>query len=235
MKEYELIFNNLNCIDLDIYVSEYPSLTLTNEEIEEVPVERRSGNLIIKKGTYPDKKLPFKFKLINLDNYWSTIDRVYEWLTSIEDNRLLYDRQDRCYRVKNVDIGNLKKELMLYGEFDITFTCEPFLEDLNSTSILIAKNNFNVVCDGNMGAETLFKIYGNGNIQLTVDGETMAINNVSNYIEVDSKRMQVRNADGSSKDNDTTGNFITLTKGINTISWVGNVTKIELEFTNLYR
>ncbi len=63
----------------------------------------------------------------------------------------------------------------------------------------------------------------------------MVINEVSNYVEIDSKLLQVRNRDGTSKDNDTIGNFVQLSYGSNHISWSGNVSKVELEFTNLYR
>ena len=63
----------------------------------------------------------------------------------------------------------------------------------------------------------------------------MVINEVSNYVEIDSKLLQVRNQDGTSKDNDTIGNFVQLSYGANRVSWSGNVSKVELEFTNLYR
>lgn len=234
LKEGELIFNSKSNLDLNLKLQEYPSIPRTNEDYEEVPIERRNGNLIVNKGTYPNKVIPFVFTKTS-DNLHISLDEVEEWLLNVEDNRLMWGREDRCHRVKKIIFGDFRQEFKTFGSIEVTFICEPFMEDLNSTSIVITKNNFNVVCDGNMGAETLFKLYGNGNVQLTVDGETMTINNVSNYVEIDSKRMQVRDQGGNSKDNDTTGNFITLTKGFNTISWVGNVIKIELEFTNQYR
>lgn len=234
LREGEVYFNNNTSYNLNLFLENYPPLEVSNEEYEEVKIEGRCGSLYINKGTYSDKKIPFTFTFLS-ENIDINFEKIYTWLTEITENRLVFGRIDRCYKVKKIIFGDFKKEFINIGEFDVTFICEPFIEDLDSTKVNITTNNFKVNCNGNMGAETLFKIYGSGNIQLTVDGETMAINNVSNYVVIDSKLMQVRDNVGNSKDNDTTGNFITLTKGINTISWVGTVTKIELEFTNQYR
>ena len=63
----------------------------------------------------------------------------------------------------------------------------------------------------------------------------MQINNVSDYVEIDSNLLQVRNQDGTSKDNDTLGDFILLEKGENMISYTGSVTKVILEYTTKYK
>lgn len=81
----------------------------------------------------------------------------------------------------------------------------------------------------------MIKIYGTGNIQLTINNETMQINNVSDYVEIDSNLLQVRNKDGTSKDNDTLGDFVLLEKGENIISYIGEVTKIVVEYTTKYK
>lgn len=235
MKEYELIFNNKMSTELDLYVSEYPSIPMLTEETDTESVEGRSGDLIIKKGTYKDRDISINFKLLNQENYWEKLDLIYDWLTNVESDQLIYDRQDRCFRVKNITFGDLDRELRLYGKFNIKFTVEPFLEDLTETMINISSNQFRVHCGGNIGAETLFRVNGQGDIQLTVNGETMHIENATNYVEIDSRLLQVRNQDGTSKDNDTLGNFSRFVPGNNDISYVGNITNIELVFTNLYR
>ena len=63
----------------------------------------------------------------------------------------------------------------------------------------------------------------------------MQINNVNNYIEIDSDLLQVRNQDGTSKDDDTLGDFVLFTKGENVISYIGTVTKIVVEYTTKYK
>lgn len=234
LKEGELYFNRDRSLSLNLFLENYPSIPIANEEYEEQPVEGRSGNLIINKGTYPDKKIPFTFTILS-PRIEINFERVYEWLTEIEDNRLIFGRSDRCYKVKKVIFGNIQKEFRSIGEFDVIFLCEPFTQDLIKTTHEITKSGFKINYMGNAPGDTLIKVYGSGNIQLTINGETMQINNVNNYIEIDSDLLQVRNQDGTSKDNDTLGDFVLLTKGENAISYTGSVTKIVIEYTTKYK
>lgn len=234
LKEGEIYFNNNVSLNLNLYLENYPSIPVANEEYEEVVVEGRSGNLIINKGTYPDKKIPFTFTILS-----SQIDidfeKIYEWLTEVEDNRLIFGRADRCYKVKKVIFGNIQKEFRTIGEFDVTFLCEPFTQDLDSEVHEITTSEFILYYAGNAPGDTLIKIYGTGNIQLTINGETMQIDNVTDYVEVDSYLLQVRNQDGTSKDDDTLGDFVLFTKGENIISYTGEITKIVVEYTTKYK
>ncbi len=234
LKEGEIYFNNNASLNLNLYLESYPSIPIANEEFEEVAVEGRNGNLIINKGTYPDKKIPFTFTIlspqIDID-----FEKIYEWLTEVEDNRLIFGRADRCYKVKKVIFGNIQKEFRTIGEFDVTFLCEPFAQDLDSEVYEITTSEFTLYYAGNAPGDTLIKIYGTGNIQLTINDETMQINNVVDYVEIDSNLLQVRNQDGTSKDNDTLGDFVLFTKGENIISYTGAVTKIVVECTTKYK
>ena len=109
------------------------------------------------------------------------------------------------------------------------------MQDIDKTVHEIISSGFKIYYDGNASGDTLIKVYGNGNIQLTINGETMQIDNVTDYVEVDSNLLQVRNKDKTSKDDDTLGDFILLEKGENTISYTGSVTKIILEYTTKYK
>lgn len=234
LKGGELYFNGNKSLNLNLFLENYPSIPITNEEYEEVPIEGRNGKLIINKGTYPDKKIPFTFTILS-PRIEIDFERVYEWLTEIEDNRLIFGRRDRCYKVKKVIFGDIQKEFRSIGEFDVTFLCEPFLQDLDKTTHEITTSGFKINYDGNAPGDTLIKVYGSGNIQLTINGETMQINNVTDYVEIDSDLLQVRNQDGTSKDDDTLGDFILFTKGENVISYTGTVTKVVVEYTTKYK
>ena len=234
LKEGELYFNGNRSLNLNLFLENYPSIPIANEEYEEVLVEGRNGKLIINKGTYPDKKIPFTFTILS-PRIEIDFERVYEWLTEIEDNRLIFGRIDRCYKVKKVIFGDIQKEFRSIGEFDVTFLCEPFLQDLDKTTHEITTSGFKINYDGNAPGDTLIKVYGSGNIQLTINGETMQINNVTDYVEIDSDLLQVRNQDGTSKDDDTLGDFILFTKGENIISYTGTVTKVVVEYTTKYK
>lgn len=228
LKEGELYFNNNTSINLNLFLEEYPSIPIATEEYEEIPVEGRSGLYYINKGTYPDKIIPFTFTILSEDMEID-FERVYEWLTEIQDNRMLFGRQDRCYVVKKILFENLKKEFKSIGEFEVTFICEPFTRDLDLISNIITSTS-TLYYQGNAPSEPLFKIYGSGNVQIIVNGETMVINDVDSYVEIDSNLMQVRNSDLTSKDDDTLGDFVLFEKGKNIISFVGTISKIIIEY-----
>lgn len=239
LKEGELYFNNNTSLNLNLFLQEYPSIPLANEEYEEVPVEGRNGTLFINKNTYPNKEISFTFTILSED-IETDFEKVYEWLTEIVDNRMMFGNQDRCYIVKKILFANLKKEFRSRGEFEITFICEPFSCDLDPiiyeiTSNDFTFNDFTFEYFGNAPAESLIKIYGNGNIQMVINGEEMQILNVVDYVEIDSKLLQVRNLDTTSKDDDANGDFAMFEKGQNSIIYIGSVTKIIVEYTTKYR
>ena len=234
LKEGEVYFNNDTSLNLNLFLEKYPSIPISNEEYEEVPVEGRSGTLFINKGTYPNVVVPFVFTLRSED-FEIDFDKVYEWLLEIDDNRLVFGRIDRCYIVKKVLFGDLQKEFRNIGEFNVNFVFEPFKSDLQKTIYTIISSNFTFEYYGNAPAESLIKIYGNGNIQITINGETMQISNVVDYAEIDSDLLEVRNLDTTSKDDDTLGDYAMFEKGTNTISYIGSITKIIIEYTTKYR
>ena len=77
LKEGEIYFNNNISLNLNLYLENYPSIPIANEEYEEIPIEGRSGNLIINKGTYLDKKIPFTFTILS-PRIEIDFEKVYE-------------------------------------------------------------------------------------------------------------------------------------------------------------
>ena len=234
LKEGEIYFNNNTSINLNLFLENYPSVPISNEEYDEVPVEGRNGTLFINKGTYPNVVVPFVFT-IRSEELELDFDKIYDWLTEITDKRLMFGRNDRCYIVKKIIFGNLQKEFRSIGAFSVDFICEPFRSDLDPIIYEITSSGFTFEYFGNAPAESLIRIYGDGDIQITINGETMQILNVVDYVEIDSRLLQARNLDLTSKDDDTSGNFILFEKGTNVISYTGTVTKIIVEYTTKYK
>ena len=234
IKQGEIFFNHESSLGLNLKMTNYPSVPSINEEYDIIDVEGRNGSLYVNKGTYRDISLTFLFTFESSDIHVS-LDKVKEWLLDYSDNRLWYGREDRVFRVKKVIFGDFQQEFITFGDIKIQFICEPFLYDESSVSLQLRESNTAVYYSGTIPCDTLFKIYARGNIQLTVDNETMVISNVMDYVEIDIKLFQVRNADGTSKDYDVVGNFVKLSKGHNNISWIGEIELIELEFTSVYR
>ena len=234
MEDYNLYFNNIYANNIDVFVSQTPSIPLTTEQYEEIQIEGRNGKLIRNKGTYADKQISIKFKIVKArENYYYKLDKVIDWLTNIKDNRLILGRDDRCLLVKKVVLGDITRENNLYGEFTVNFICKPFWYSLNNVTKTITKNNTNIFCKGNIDAELILEIYGNGDISITVNDTEMQLN-IKEYAKIDSELMEITDKNNNNLINNI-GDFPTLSQGKNNIMFDGDITKIVITYRELYR
>ena len=224
-----------NCLDswedLGVIVK-INSVPQANKRYENVVVPGRNGSLYFDEDAY-DEDAKVELTLYKLDVN-QDFRKINEWLNNIKDNRLSLYKNGLCYHVNKVIHNPIEYESKTIHKTKVTFICDPYLYDINNADVEVSEN-FDIFCNGNEGSDTLFKVYGNGNIMITVNGQDMIIKDVSEYVEVDSNLMQVRNKDGTSKDWDTLGDFQTLNYGINNISLSGNIEKCILTFCNRYR
>jgi predicted phage tail component-like protein len=236
MKREHFIFNDIHSKDLNIVVLEGPPSEINTEEYEEVKIEGRNGALIINNDTYPNLIKRFKVSILVEDSeeIYNIQECITDWLFNINNNKLIYDNKDKYYLVKKVITGDIFTNFDNLGDFTIEFICEPFKYLLGEYHIEL-ENNSNIYYTGTVSGEPNIKIYGTGNIQLTINNETVQINNVNEYVELDSKLLLCLNKNKTSKTRDMIGHFPLLTRGSNAISWTGNVYKVEILPRTAYR
>lgn len=227
-----LYFNNNSSLDLDLYITDYPSIELNNEVYEEHQIEGKNGSEYTDLGYYKDRKLPFSFDLRGND-LEERIEKVKTWLRNINDNRLIFN-SNKCRIVKKVLLNSFKQINVHLAELEVEFIVDPFLYGPEETSYTFTTKNFSIYNAGTQEADTIIKIYGTGNIQISNNGETMQIDNVSNYVLLDSKNMECIDSNGVSKDWDTIGNYIKLDSGNNSFELTGSVTKTEITYRETY-
>lgn len=86
-----------------------------------------------------------------------------------------------------------------------------------------------VLNNGTIYSQPILTIYGSGDITLTINGEDFPLYGVQESITIDSERMEV--CKGMVNQNSKFGGaaFPRLEVGENTVSWTGNVTKVEIQ------
>lgn len=231
-----IYFNNKNSYkDLDLLLVEASSNPVGTENVELIEVEGRNGTLTRKLGTYKDKIRKIKFRLNTSDEkYYRRIDEIISWLNIIEDNSLVfsYDRE-RKYKVKVIQCGDITRQLQWYGDFEVIFTCEPFKFPIEDDVISTTQKIFTIYNDGNIKSEPYMKIIGSGNITVFVNGQTIILNNVSEYIELDSMFFLCKKGltNEMSKMN---GKFPIFEIGENSIEITGNVFSTEINIRTRY-
>lgn len=218
-----IVFNNLNSSkDLGLAITDMANIPVANETIEMV------NGYIIRTGEYLPIELPITFRSKNLKNIIDHQEEILDWLYNIKDNKLILSfMPNRYYIVKNVVVDNISRDFDKYNTISVTFTLEPFKYDIYDKMMILTKSE-KIYYMGNAKGKPKLKIYGSGNIELTINSETIQIKNIDEYVELDSKFLLCLNKNQQSKSRDMSGGFPILTKGINNISWTGNVTKIEL-------
>lgn len=235
--EKKLIFNNICSEELGIIVVEGPPEVLAQEEYEEIIIEGRNGTLIENKGTFPNIEKSFILTTIDLDQDIDLmIEKIKIWLFNIKDNKLLYAIPNRYNIVKKVVIEeDIKTTFEEYGDFKIKFLCEPFYYDLLEKNITITEKGTKFYNKGDFNSNPKIVIYGTGDLQLTINDTTVQINNVDERVLLDSKLFLCLDKDNNNKSIDMIGNFPTLDIGENTITWVGNITKLDISPRIIYR
>ena len=235
--EKKLIFNNIHSEELGIIVVEGPPEILAQEEYEEIDIEGRNATLTINKGTFPNIEKSFILTTINLDQDINLIiEKIKTWLFNIKDNKLLYAIQNRYNIVKKIVIEeDIKTTFEEYGDFKVKFVCEPFYYDLLEKNITVTQKQTIISNNGDFASSPRIIIYGTGDLQITINDTTVQINNVDESVLLDSKLFLCLDKDNNNKSIDMIGNFPLLDKGKNTITWTGNITKLEISPRIIYR
>ena len=95
-----------------------------------------------------------------------------------------------------------------------------------------AKSSFSVINRGNVNSRPKLTIHGSGSIRLRLNGDQILVISLgtSDYIVIDSAQMNAYKGEAL-MNRSVVGDYknLSLKTGKNTISWLGNVTKIEIE------
>lgn len=236
LERYNFIYKDLDSDFYDLLVTKGDTYVPSVAEYEKISVLGRNGSLIRDKGTYQDREITLTTLL--LINPYEVYDKDFiSWLTDTDtdkENKLFYEYYDRYYLVKKVDITETKYSDVGI-EYVIKFLCEPFLYGKDKKFILNATDKEKTLLyDGNAPADTNIRIYGTGNIQLSIDDMLVTVENVDEFVDLDSKLMMCTDKLGANKSIDMIGDFPTLTKARNKVSFIGNVEKIEIKYKDTY-
>lgn len=211
-----------------------------NEVVESIDVEGRNGSLTVRQGYYQDRIIDLNFMLKrgndeSIEDFYLKIDAIQEWLLSGAKDLIIYLKPSKVLKAKNIVLSDMTPSNVFFLEFTATVTCEPFFYNSNEKVITITENNSGINYTGTAPGELRLKIYGTGDIQLTIGSTTVQINDVVDSVTLDSKLLLCLDADENNKSIDMIGNFPLLTQGNNAISWIGTVTKIEILPRTAYR
>lgn len=211
--------------DFGIIIKKRPPVVLPERRIEHIEVLGRHGTLTIDDETYKQFQLQIECAFVN-SNYMNKAHDIKKWLMGGYDKLIFSDESDKYYIAQVANKVDIVKTINAFREFIIIFDCQPFAYAVDNNVIALTAPG-SIFNPGTVDSEPIITVYGSGDITLTINGENIYLYNVTDYITIDSVLMDAYK-DTVLKNNDMLGEFPELTPGENSISWIGNVTKIEI-------
>jgi phage-related protein len=228
-----LYYKGINSLDFSLFVKSKGTYNAAERDFKFVSVPGRNGDLIQDNGRYKNVSIPYELALLKKDArpFADLVNSIKDWLAIGGGYNVLWDSYDpRYFRYAAVEGGlDIAAEFEHYGEFSLSFNCKPYRYSFDGQKVITApKAGLQLHNPERLTAAPYIKIFGSGNITLSVNAVTVTFTGVSGHVEIDSEIMNVYK-DITPLNNIMTGDtFPTFAPGINDISFTGNVTKAEI-------
>ena len=134
---------------------------------------------------------------------------------------------DRKYKARVANQIEFSHIIRRFKRFVVEFEIQPFGYDVFEQT-LVKTAPFSLFNIGTVDSEPLITIFGTGNITLYVNNQSISLKEIAGSITIDSEMQNAYNG-AASMNNKMSGEFPILSLGENHITWLGNVTKLEIQ------
>ncbi|KOA76592.1 phage tail component [Clostridium botulinum] len=224
---YSFNFRNKDSFkDFGIAVKTRPAIPMPQRRVQYETIPGRNGSLTIDDETYDDITITIDCNFLTNEMRNKAIE-IKHWLMGGQDKLILSDATDKFYMAQAVNKIDITQTLRVLGSFPIIFNCKPFmyyfsgLDTITVTSPKIIYSPEFVV-----KSEPKITVYGQGDITLNINNNSIKLKNVQDYIVIDSV-IQECYKNTQNCNNQMYGEFPLLIEE-NKINWNGNVSKIEI-------
>ena len=221
-----IIFNGKCSDEIDcLIISELPTISRPKMRTENIVIDGRDGDIVEELGySSYTKEL-----LIGL-NTKADIDEVMNFFTG-KGKVIFSNEPDKVYDVIADDKVDYKR-LVKFKKATVKFHVQPYKYLVDEAPFVFNITNQTEVKVSNVGyvpSKPVITLYGEGDVQLLINGISVFLVNIDDeYVVIDSLEQEAYKG-LILKNRQMTGQFPILKSGVNTISWVGNVTKIKVE------
>ena len=205
-----------------------PSISRAKRVIKHISIEGRDSTLTEDTGVYNNTEI--SFQLINFKE--NLLEKEILGFLDGSGGQLKLSWLQGWFKVKEVNQFLITEETQGVFKIDLTFVCEPY-RYLDSELLTITTNNKSINISGNSKADHITTIYGSGDVSILINDNQIIFKNVEDYITIDTLRL-ICYKDTTSTNNKMVGDFIKLSPGNNTISWIGNVSKVSINYVGRF-
>lgn len=226
MQEYDMEYAGIRAKDIGCYVMQRPDIPAGKKNYTVIEIPGKDGSLYIDDGTVSDIEISIELNFMTLPQQWSERYRnIKSWLLSPLGILRFTDDEGYFYKVKKVEISDVKRKNREIGTITAIFTCSGYIyreDGLKEYEIEdVLQNNYAL-------AHPTYIISGNNNATLTVNGNKFYVN-VGQNCRIDTERMiTYRELNGEMMNTYVNGDYedLYLKPGENMISVVGAEMKI---------
>ncbi len=221
------IFNGKNSLDMGVIVTSMPDVQKAKKRVEQVEVGGRNGVLHIDDGTYENYSLSVECAITQRKN----IDAICAWLDGVGE--IIFSTElDKKYRVRVDNQISIGKMLQYFQKFTVTFDTFPFKYSVNQSDDFLTLTEANILRNrGTVYAEPIITVYGNGDVTLSVNGNAYTILGLRAKATLDCECMEILTESSVEYLPPAEADFLfpVFDVGENSISWSGNVEKVEIQ------
>ena len=164
---------------MGILVNELPPIIKAPRDIDKIIIPGRDGFLTEDLKTYGGTVKPCECTILDIDK----VDQVLAWLGG--SGEVIFSNQlDRKYQTCIINQIPFSRIMWKWYKFIVIFDCQPFAKVLeNSVITLIAPGT--IYNGGTHKSKPVVKVYGTGTINLIINGITVILTNVVDYVTID--------------------------------------------------
>jgi len=230
MRDYVIINGKKSTLINGLIITSLPPITKPKIRYRAEEIDGVDGDTINKLG-YGAYDKTFEIGL----SYNYNVDDVIEYFNT-QGQITFSNEPDKYYNFTTLNQIDFEK-LLRFKKAKITIHVQPFkysnVENTKTFNFTEASQSLTVRNNGNIYSKPVITLYGNGTINLSLNGIQVFTIALNGSMVLDT---QSQNAyDLVTKDflnRYVTGDFknLYLNVGVNTLSWTGNITKVEIDY-----
>lgn len=219
------IYNGIDSRMMGVIVTAMPSTVRAAQRVESVKVPGRSGSLHETDGSYDNYTKTMECAIKNRQK----IDDIAAWLTG--SGEIIFSSEpDKVYRVTISNTISIAQMMRTFQKFQVSFDTYPFKYSVNRFDEALELEKPAVILGkGTVYSQPVITVYGSGTVTLTINGADYLLSNVDDYVTINSEIEECYKSGLNMNNIFSADEFPRLEPGDNTISWTGNVEKIEIQ------
>jgi phage-related protein len=210
-------------------LTERPAIPTAEQDVEHIIVRGRHGSLT-KKYAFNDVTFKPEFNYLESDVPFATAYRTFK-MALFRAQVLEFEDDPGVYRkIKSVSVDDAGNEDLYYGSFPVTFTLDPFVYSTDTSIKTITDQT--VLINPGYESEPYIKAYLNGSGRFYIGGQMVTLIGIGSFIEIDCamKNAYLTTDNGliQNMNNHMVGDFPVIGTGQQTVTFDGDITKLEI-------